>query len=117
MMCMYFFFLAWAQFSSVLTCMSQDFYNLIGAATQALFWLSGILYDVKTMHVPQALKTFLLFNPITYISNGYRNILIYKIWIWEEPRVFLYFVIVLFIMASLALWAYRKLYKEIPDVI
>jgi len=117
MMCMYFFFLAWAQFSSVLTCMSQDFYNLIGAATQALFWLSGILYDVKTMHVPQALKTFLLFNPITYVSNGYRNILIYKIWIWEEPRVFLYFVIVLFVMASLALWAYRKLYKEIPDVI
>ena len=116
-MCMYLFFLAWSQFSSVLTCMSKDFYNLIGAATQALFWLSGILYDVKTMAIPQALKTFLLFNPITFLSNGYRNIFIHKIWIWDEPRVFLYFLIVLFIMATLALWAYRKLYKEIPDVI
>ena len=117
MLCMYFFFLAWAQFASILTCMSKDFYNLIGAATQALFWLSGILYDVKTMPIPEALRTFLLFNPITFVSNGYRNIFIYKVWIWEEPRVFLYFLIVLFIMAALALWAYRKLYKEIPDFI
>ena len=117
MLCMYFFFLAWAQFASILTCMSKDFYNMIGAATQALFWLSGILYDVKTMPIPSELKTFLLFNPITFISNGYRNIFIYKVWIWEEPRVLLYFMIVLFLMAALALWAYRKLYKEIPDVI
>lgn len=117
MILMYFFFLAWAQFASMLTCMSKDFYNLVGAATQALFWLSGILYDVKTMDVPDWLQTFLLFNPITFISNGYRNIFIYKIWIWEEPRVFIYFLIMFFIMATLALWAYRKLYKEIPDVL
>ena len=117
MLCMYFFFLAWAQFASILTCMSKDFYNLVGAATQALFWLSGILYDVKTMAIPGALKTFLLFNPITFISSGYRNIFIYKIWIWEEPRILAYFLIVLIAMAALALWAYRKLYKEIPDVI
>ena len=117
MLCMVLFFIAWAQFASMLSCMSKDFYNLVGAATQALFWLSGILYDVKTMAVPIWLKTFLLFNPITFISNGYRNVFIYKIWIWEEPDVLLYFLIMLFIMASLALWAYRKLYKEIPDVL
>ena len=117
MLCMVLFFIAWAQFASILTCMSKDFYNLVGAATQALFWMSGILYDVRTMNVPEGLRTFLLFNPITFISSGYRNIFIYKIWIWDEPRVFLYFLIMLFIMASLALWAYRKLYKEIPDVL
>ena len=117
MMCMFFFFLAWAQFSSILTCMSKDFYNLVGAATQALFWLSGILYDVHTMNVPVWLRTFLLFNPITFVSNGYRNVFIYKIWIWDEPDLFLYFILVLLIMACLALWAYRKLHKEIPDVI
>ena len=117
MLCMYFFFLAWAQFASILTCMSKDFYNLIGAATQALFWLSGILYDIRTIDMPEALRTFMLFNPITFVTNGYRNIFIYKIWIWDEPRAFLYFLIVLAIMAVLALWVYRKLHKEIPDVI
>jgi len=117
MICMVLFFIAWAQFASMLTCMSKDFFNLVGAAVQALFWLSGIIYDVHTMDVPEWLKTFLLFNPITFISNGYRNIFIYKVWIWEEPRVLIYFLIILFAMASLALWAYRKLYREIPDVL
>ena len=117
MMCMYFVFLAWSQFASILSCMSKDFYNLVGAATQALFWMSGILYDVKTMQVPEALRTFLHFNPITFISSGYRNVFIYKIWIWEEQRLLIYYLIVLFVMAALALWAYRKLYKEIPDVL
>ena len=117
MFCMILFFIAWAQFASMLTCISKDFFNLVGAAVQALFWLSGILYDVHTMEIPGWLKTFLLFNPITFISNGYRNIFIYKLWIWEEPDVLIYFLIMLFIMASLALWAYRKLHKEIPDVI
>jgi len=129
--CMYFFFLAWAQFASILTCMSRDFYNLVGSATQALFWLSGILYDVKTMAIPGALKIFLMFNPITFIASGYRNVFIYKTWIWNdhyslyirtlnvEVEVYpiVLFLCVLTIMAVLALWAYRKLYKEIPDVL
>jgi teichoic acid transport system permease protein len=101
----------------MLTCMSKDFFNLIGAAVQALFWLSAIIYDVKTMHIPEVLRTFLLFNPITFIASGYRNIFIYKIWIWEEPRVLVYFLIMLALMSTLALWAYRRLYREIPDVL
>ncbi|MDR0875276.1 MAG: ABC transporter permease [Clostridiales Family XIII bacterium] len=117
MFLMLLFFIAWAQFASMLTCISKDFFNLIGAAVQALFWLSAIIYDVKTMNIPEVLRTFLLFNPITFIASGYRNIFIYKVWIWEEPRVLVYFLIMLLIMSSLALWAYRKLYREIPDVL
>ncbi|MDR1797137.1 MAG: ABC transporter permease [Clostridiales Family XIII bacterium] len=117
MACMLLFFISWAQFASLLTCMSKDFFNLVGAMVQALFWLSGILYNVHTMNVPDWLKVILLFNPITFIANGYRNIFIYKVWIWEEPAVFGYFLIMLVLMTGFALWAYRKLYREIPDVL
>ena len=131
MLFMLLFFIAWAQFSSLLSCMSKDFYNLVQAATQALFWLSGILYDVNTMAVPGWLKIFLMLNPISFIASGYRNVFIYKVWIWEdhsplwirtwdvELEVYpvALFAILLLIMAALALWAYRKLYKEIPDVL
>jgi len=129
--CMLLLMIAWGLFASLLSCMSKDFYNLVGAATQALFWLSGILYDVNTMAVPGWLKIFLMLNPISFIASGYRNVFIYKVWIWEDhsplwirsvgAEIEVYpialFAIVLFIMAVLALWAYRKLYKEIPDVI
>jgi len=131
MIFMVLFFIAWAQFASLLSCMSKDFYNLVQAATQALFWLSGILYDVNAMAVPGWLKIFLMLNPISFIASGYRNVFIYKVWIWEDYSTLwirawgidlkvypvVLFVIVLFIMAVLALWAYRKLYKEIPDVL
>lgn len=118
MFCMLLFFILWSLFSAMLTCMSKDFYNLVEALVQALFWLSGILYDVRNMtDAPAILVEMLMFNPITFVANGYRNIFIYHIWIWEEPRVFFYFIIVVLIMGAAALWAYRKLYKEIPDVI
>jgi len=130
-LCMLLFFIAWAQFASLLTCMSKDFYNLVGAATQALFWLSGILYDVTSMNVPGWLKIFLMLNPISFIASGYRNVFIYKVWIWDDHHplyirtfgieVEVYaiglFAVALLVMSVLALWAYRKLYREIPDVI
>jgi len=131
MLLMLLFFIAWAVFASLLSCMSKDFYNLVQAATQALFWLSGILYDVNAMAVPGWLKIFLMLNPISFIASGYRNVFIYKVWIWDDHaplyiRTFDFeievypialFTVVLIIMAALALWAYRKLYKEIPDVL
>jgi len=117
MICMLLFFIAWAQFASLCTCMSKDFFNLVVALVQALFWMSAIIYDVHTMSIPEWLRVFLLFNPLTFVANGYRNVFIYKVWIWEEPAVLGYFLIVLFVMNALALWAYRRLYKEIPDVI
>jgi len=131
MLCMVLFFIAWAQFASLLTCISKDFYNIVGSATTALFWLSGILYDVNAMIVPGWLKFILMLNPITFISSGYRNVFIYKVWIWEDHSTLwiraigkdvdaypiAFFVVVLLIMTGLALWAYRKLHKEIPDVL
>ncbi|MDR1816272.1 MAG: ABC transporter permease [Clostridiales Family XIII bacterium] len=117
MLLMLLFFIAWSQFACLLGAMSRDFYNLVGAMTQALFWLSGILYDVHTMDVPEWLRIILLFNPITFVANGYRNIFIYKVWIWEEPDVLLYFLIVLCVMTVLATRTYAKLYREVPDVL
>ena len=131
MFCMLLFFIAWAQFASLLSCISKDFYNLVEAATQALFWLSGILYDVNDVAVPGWLRIILMLNPISFVASGFRNVFINKVWIWEDysvlwvraigEDVIVYpialFAVALLIMAALALWAYRKLYKEIPDVI
>ena len=131
MLCMLLFFIAWGQFSAMLTCISKDFFNLVGAATQALFWMSGILYDVHTMNIPGFLKIFLMLNPISFVASGYRNVFIYKVWIWDDYTTlwvraigkevdfyaFVLFGIMFIVMAALALWAYRKLYREIPDVI
>ena len=58
-----------------------------------------------------------MINPITYLVNGYRNCFINKVWFWEQPRRLLYFVVICAVMLVLGLIIYRKLRKEIPDVL
>ena len=116
MLCMIAFFTAWSLFSSMLSAMSHDFLNLVKSLTTAFFWLSGIMWDVSRIE-HGTLHTVLMFNPITYIVSGFRNVFVYKVWFFEEPAHLLYFCIVLVVMISLGLWSYKKLIKEIPDVL
>lgn len=116
MLLMLMFFTAWGLFGGTLSAMSKDFLNLVKALTTALFWLSGILYNANDID-QEWIKNILLFNPITLIANGYRNSFIYKQWFWENPQELLNFAIVYVVMVVLAVWSYKKLRKDIPDVL
>ena len=113
---MWLWFTAWALFAGLLSAMSKDFLNLVKACVQALFWMSGVIYDVNQIRHP-AIRTLLKFNPITVISSGYRKAFIYKEWFWEDKVELLAYLTVLVIFTLLALWAYGKLRKDIPDVL
>ncbi|MBR2786967.1 MAG: ABC transporter permease [Clostridia bacterium] len=113
---MFMFFNLWSLFASMLSAISKDFLNLVRAFVTAVFWLSGIIWDADTVTIPW-LKRFLNLNPVTFIVNGYRNCFINKIWFWEQPKRILYVVTFTTVMTILALWSYRKLRKEIPDVL
>ncbi|MGN0715976.1 MAG: ABC transporter permease [Anaerovoracaceae bacterium] len=116
MMLMFLFFTAWGLFSGVLSSISRDFLNLVKSLTQALFWMSGILYDANGID-QQWIRNILLFNPVTIVVNGYRNALIYHKWFWEDWQQLVNFAIVYAVMLLLAVWVYRKLKKDIPDVL
>ena len=113
---MFLFFTAWNLFASMLSAISNDFLNFVKAMTPALFWLSGIIYNANKIDIVW-IRKILLFNPVTLIADGYRNTLVYQQWIWEAPNEMRNFIIVTIIMILLAIWAYHKLKKEIPDVL
>jgi len=116
MLLMFLFCVGWTLFGSVLAAISQDFANLVKSFTTALFWLSGIMWPVNkiTNHVGRML---LKMNPITFTCEGYRNCLIHKVWIWQEPKELAVYLIEIVIMWALALWAFKKLKKDMPDVL
>lgn len=116
MLMMFMFFTVWGLFSGVLSAVSKDFLNLVKSLVQALFWLSGILYDATSIS-QDWIRAILLFNPVTLIVNGYRNVLIKHVWFWENPTELINFAIVFIVMAVLAVWAYKKLKKDIPDIL
>lgn len=109
-------FTSWGLFASMLAAISKDFANLVKSFITAIFWLSGILWNPETIANPM-LKKVLMINPVTYLVSGFRNCFINKIWFWEQPKRLMYFLIITIIMIILALWAYKKLRKEIPDVL
>lgn len=116
MFMMFLFFNAWSLFAGMLSAISKDFLNLIKSITSALFWLSGIMYNIDKMH-SHTLQTILKFNPVTIISMGYRKVFIYKQWIWEDMTAVGCYCITTGVFIVLAILAYKRLRKEIPDVL
>ncbi len=116
MLLSFIFFTIWSLFASLLSAVSKDFSNLVKSFTTAIFWLSGILWNPTTIQ-NDILRKVLMINPVTYITNGYRNCLINKVWFWEEPKTLLVFFIITFILLLLTTRTYKKLKKEIPDVL
>ena len=110
------FFTIFALFSSLLAAMSKDFANLVKAFVTAVFWLSGIIFNINTVKIPW-LKSLLMVNPVAFLVEGYRNCFINQVWFWEKPKSLMCFGIVLLIFIILAVWTYRRLRKEIPDVL
>lgn len=115
-LCMFMFFTVWGLFSGMLSSISKDFSNLVKSMVNVLFWLSGIIYDAREIDY-EVIRTILLFNPVTFLANGYRNVFIEKVWFWQNGEELLYFVIMSAIFIFLAIWAYKKLRKDIPDVL
>lgn len=116
MLMMFLFFVAWSLFAGMLSAISKDFLNLVKAFNTAIFWVSGIMYDVNSINVSW-IRSILQYNPVTIVASGYRHVFIDKTWFFEVPTEIRCYLIVFIIMAILALWAYKKLYKDIPDVL
>lgn len=117
MLLSFLFFTVFSLFSSLLACMSKDFSNLVKSLVTAVFWLSGIIWNINTLKDIPWLKALLKINPVTYLVEGYRNCFIHKIWIWESPKTLIAFLVILLVLTIAAIWVYRRLRKEIPDVL
>lgn len=113
---MFVFFTFWGLFAGMLSAISNDFFNLVKSFVTAIFWMSGIMYNVSGIG-SEKIKAVLMFNPVTLIANGYRHVFIDKTWFFEVPNEMRNYCIILVIMIVLAIWAYKKLYKDIADVL
>lgn len=110
------FFNVWGLFSAPLAAISKDYSNLVKSFVTAVFWLSGIIWNPDTISNPIVQKLLHL-NPVTFLVSGYRNCFINKIWFWEQPKRLLYFVIITIVLLVMALKTYKKVRKDIPDVL
>lgn len=116
MLMMLAFFIVWSLLAGMLSAISKDFQNLVTAFSSAIFWMSGIIYNVDDIN-HRWVRILLKFNPVTVVSSGYRRAFIYKKWFWEDKVALVCFSITFVVFLLMALSTYKKLRKEIPDVL
>lgn len=109
------FFTFWALFAAPISAISQDFSNLVRSFVFAVLWCSGIFWDAT--EVGGIIGKVLKFNPVTYLVTGYRASFMGQYWFFERPQEFGIFMAELFVMLLLGLWSYKRLRREIPDVL
>jgi len=115
MLLMFIFFNVWGLLGGMLSAISRDFLNLVKSLTQAIFWMSGIIYNVNSIDIPW-IRAILNYNPVTIIATGYRHCFIDKVWFFEDLYSMRCYLIVVAVTAIFAILAFKKLYKDIPDV-
>lgn len=113
---MFGFFVVWSLFAAPLAAISKDFANLVRVATQILFWMSGILWSVSKLKIA-GIHYILLFNPVSFIVEGYRQTLVGHKWFFEDRVQLACFLLVFGVMIWLAYLTFKRARKEIVDVL
>ena len=116
MLLTFIFFNIWGLFSAPLAAISKDYSNLVKSFISAVFWISEIMWNTSTVK-NAILKKILKLNPVTYLVTGFRDCFINKVWFWERPMPLLAFICITLILLVFAVRVYKKLRKEIPDVL
>ena len=115
MIIMFVFWVAWSIMLSPLGAVSKDFSNLIKTLSTPFFWLSGILFQLSSL--PEIGQRVMAFNPVAWCVEAVRGCFVYKEWIWERPDELIPFLVVFAVVVLLALRNFKRLYKEVPDVL
>ena len=101
---------------SQLSAMSKDVANLMHAMSTPFFWLSGVIFNVKSIPIDW-IQTILYFNPITFFVSAFRGAFYDKTWFWDDPVMLGGFVAVFVITLILMVVVYKKLHEEVSDVL
>lgn len=112
-------FVFWDMFSicfSQLSAISKDVANLIKAFGTPIFWLSGVIFNVKAIPIDW-LQTLLQYNPVTFFVVAFRNAFYDKVWFWEDTGVLVGFIVVFVLQLLLMMWVYKKFNEEVADVL
>lgn len=110
------FFLALSWTTASWSVFSKDFLNLLRSLLTGLFWMSGIVWNSYEVENPWLRKAMLL-NPVNFFANGYRKAFLYREWFWEDPLELGIFLAELVFLLVFGAWQYRRLRKDMADVL
>lgn len=106
MLLQYFLICCCALAGALLVCVQRDFSMLIQLGTIFLLFMSGIFWDVNTLENQKAAQLLLQFNPLAFLIDAYRDVLMRG----ERPDIEMMgrLVVELVVVAGALTWLYRR---------
>lgn len=101
--------------TATLNVFMKDVGQLLSVIMQFLMWLTPIMWDY-TM-IPDRLSWFYRWNPLFYITNGYREALINGTWFFEEYGMMFRYWCFTFICLAVGYKLMKKLKPHFADVL
>ncbi len=96
----------------------RDLGQIVNILLQFFMWLTPIMWDVNDMDwLTPGIHRILKLNPIYYITSGYRDAFLDKVWFWEKGEWTLYFWAVTLLIGMAGTLAFKKLEKHFADVL
>ncbi len=106
---------ALAYITATLYVFFKDTVQVVPIILQVVFWFTPIVWDFELM--PEAARHVLVFNPLYYIVNGYRNALIYKRLDTVEPAMVVYYWCIAVGLLFFGLWLFDQCKDHFADVL
>ncbi|KYH34464.1 teichoic acid translocation permease protein TagG [Clostridium tepidiprofundi DSM 19306] len=93
----------------------KDTNEIIQIVLQFGFWLTPIFWSYTVL--PKRYEFLLKLNPMFYITQGYRDAFIYKVWFWQKPNLTIYFWTITLLIFILGGVLFKKLKPHFSDVL
>lgn len=93
----------------------RDVQNFLQVFLQLLYWVTPIFWSPTLL--PEKFQSLILFNPLYYIIQGYRDSIFHQVPIWEKKSGMLYFWIVTILIYLFGKIIFKKLKPQFADVL
>lgn len=100
--------------SSSIVVFFRDLGQIVTMGIQFWFWLTPIFWTLPLL--PEKYQWFFKFNPIYYITQGYRDCFIDHVWFWEKPVETLFFWTVSIFLLGMGTVVFHRLRPHFADV-
>ncbi len=101
---------------SALVAVSRDFEYMLKSATQMLFWLSPILWDVSKIEKYPIIYYIVRLNPISYVIGIYRNAFLGG-WCFADWKSLAIFWAEIIILSLVGCFIFKRLEGEFADIL
>ncbi|MCK5058013.1 MAG: ABC transporter permease [Candidatus Aminicenantes bacterium] len=101
--------------TSAINLFFRDISQIVQIILQIGFWFTPIFWSL--VMIPEKYRFIFRLNPVYYLTMGYRDSMINKVWFWERPELTIYFWCFTLLVFAIGSIIFRRLRPHFADVL